>query len=183
MTAYKTFETERLLLRPTSEADASFLLELLNMPKFLLHIGDRKVRTLEDAERYVQSRINIQLERLGYSSYTVVRKSDGAKIGTCGLYDREGLEGVDIGFAFLPLYEKQGYAHEAAYAVLNAGFNVFHLECIQAITTVYNTDSQKLLEKLGLQYIEMVRIPNDDEELMLYRIDKRQFNSQSLHHG
>lgn len=48
------------------------------------------------------------------NSNTVIRKLDNVKIGTCGLYDREGIDGVDIGFAFLPEYEKKGFAFENA---------------------------------------------------------------------
>lgn len=100
MKTYDTFETERLLLKATSKEDASFILELLNTPKWIKNIGDRNVKSLEAAQNYILERMTPQFERLGYSNYTVIRKADGAKMGTCGLYDREGLEGIDIGFAF-----------------------------------------------------------------------------------
>lgn len=102
-------ETERLRLRSTSEEDADFVYRLLNSPQWLKYIGDRKVYSIEDARGYIQKKMLPQLERLGHSNFTVIRKSDGARMGSCGLYDREGLEGVDIGFAFLPEYEGQGY--------------------------------------------------------------------------
>ena len=156
MNAPTTFETQRLILRITSEEDASFLVELLNTPKWLQYIGDRGVRTIEDGEKYVRERITPQFKRLGFSNFTVIRKSDGAKIGCCGLYDREGLEGVDLGFAFLPQYEKKGYAFESAQRVLEIGIQDFGIEKIQAITVKENIDSQKLLEKLGFQYKELL---------------------------
>ncbi|MEZ5008622.1 MAG: GNAT family N-acetyltransferase [Chitinophagales bacterium] len=102
---HKTFETERLIIRPTNESDAAFLMELLNTPKWIQNIGNRNINNLEDAKVYIQTKCTPQFERLGYGNYTVVRKSDQVKLGTCGLYDREGLEGIDIGFAFLPQYE------------------------------------------------------------------------------
>jgi len=110
-----------------------------------------------------------QLERLGYGNYTVIRKSDRAKIGTCGLYDRKGLEGVDIGFAFLPAYEGQGYGYESANKIKEAGLSVFGIKKLSAITAKENIASQKLLEKLGFYFSEFVTLPDDDEEeLLLY---------------
>ena len=145
MSAYKSFETERLLLKPMSKEDASFLLELLNLPKRIKYIGDRNVYTIKEAETYIKHKMTPQLKKLGFSSYTVIRKTDNAKVGSCGLYDREGLEGIDLGFAFLPLYEKMGYAFESANKLKDLAFNQFNLKHISAITTSENKDSQKLL--------------------------------------
>ena len=167
---FQTFETVRLLLRPTSYEDAPFILELLNTPEWLQFIGDRNVKTIKAAEEYISTRMMPQLQRLGYGNYTVIRKSDGAKLGSCGLYDREGLEGIDIGFAFLKEYGGQGYAFEAASKVKEAAFHVFGIKQINAITTKDNFASQKLLEKLGLKYTKLVKLPNDDEELMFYEL-------------
>ncbi|MCB0649704.1 MAG: GNAT family N-acetyltransferase [Saprospiraceae bacterium] len=171
MPEYLTFETERLFLRPTAEEDAAFILELMNTPKWLENIGDRNVRSIEDAKAYIQNRITPQLERLGFSNYTVIRKSDGAKLGSCGLYDREGLEGVDIGFAFLPQYEGQGYALESAQKVKDTGINHFGIRQISAITIPENMASRRLIEKLGLQFVEKIKLPDDDAELLLYRVE------------
>lgn len=145
MSAYKSFETERLLLKPMSKEDASFLLELLNLPKRIKYIGDRNVYTIKEAETYIKHKMTPQLKKLGFSSYTVIRKTDNAKVGSSGLYDREGLEGIDLGFAFLPLYEKMGYAFESANKLKDLAFNQFNLKHISAITTSENKDSQKLL--------------------------------------
>lgn len=164
------FETERLILKPTSLDDAAFILELLNSPKWLQFIGDRNVRSLQDAKEYIKNKIQSQQARLGFSNYTVIRKSDHVKIGTCGLYDREGLEGIDIGFAFLSEYENKGYAFEAANKIKTVGIELFGLKQICAITTKNNLSSQKLLEKLGLRFKTMVTIPNDKEELLKYEL-------------
>lgn len=165
-----TFETERLILRPTDLRDAPFILELLNTPKWLQYIGDRNVKTLGDAKDYINKKIIPDFERLGYCNYTVIRKEDDVKIGSCGLYDRPGLEGVDIGFAFLPAYEKMGYAYESASRVLEAGVGQYKLKKINAITTKENYLSQKLLEKLGLTFSKIIRVPNDPVDLMLYEL-------------
>ncbi len=171
MENYKTFETERLYLKPTTEDEASFILALLNSPKWLENIGDRNVKTLEEAKIYIQTKITPQLEKLGYSNYTVIRKADKVILGSCGLYDREGLQGIDIGFAFLPEHEKQGYAFEAANKIKEAAFQEFGISKLCAITTQTNLASQKLLVKLGLKFIKIIRIPNDDEDLMYYELD------------
>jgi len=171
MKIYNQFETERLRLRATSAEDASFLLELLNSPKWIQNIGDRNVKSIEEAEMYIKERMTPQLERLGYSNYTVIRKLDGAKMGTCGLYDRDGLDGIDIGFAFLPEYEKQGYAHEASTKLMDFAVQEMKMPMIQGITLEENIASRKLLEKLGFSLKGTTRIPNDDEELLLYQFE------------
>lgn len=169
MQPYQKFETERLILQPTSLADAAFIQELLNSPKWLQYIGDRNVKTIEDAQHYVRTKILPQFKRLGYGTYTLIRKADNNKIGTCGLFDRDGLEGIDIGFALLPGYEGKGYAFEAALKLKNVAYSEFGITSIDAITTKDNLASQKLLEKLGLQKIGTTRLPNEEEELLLYR--------------
>lgn len=168
---YKTFETERLTLRPTNEDDAEFIFELINSPKWIQYIGDRNVKNPGEAKDYIKNRMMPQLERTGFSNYTVCRKEDHVKIGTCGLYDREGVDGVDIGFAFLPQYEKKGYAYEAAQKLMEEARDSFGLKSVSGFTTKDNYSSQKLLEKLGLKFDGMIRIPNDDEELLLYKIE------------
>lgn len=170
MKTYKHFETDRLILQPTTSADAEFIFELVNTPKWFKNIGDRNVKSLEAAKVYIKERMTPQLEKLGYGNYTLIRKVDNRKIGTCGLYDREGLEGIDIGFALLPGYENLGYGYESASKLLEVGINVFHIKRISAITTKENIASQKLIEKLGLKYVNTINIPNDEEELLLYSL-------------
>jgi len=172
MTEYKTFETERLVVKPTVEADAEFIFELLNSPNWLKYIGNRNVTSIGSAREYIKLKMLPQLERLGFGNYTVIRKSDQIKMGICGLYDRDGLDGLDIGFAFLPEYEGKGYAFESANKLKQVAFTEFGITEIVAITTHNNTASQKLLEKMGLTLTGTTKIPNDNEELLLYRISK-----------
>ncbi len=170
MKTYKSYTTERLILRPVVKEDADFVLELLNCPKWIQNIGDRNVKSIADAENYIATRMTPQLERLGYGNFAVVRKSDGTRMGCCGLYDREGLEGVDIGFSFLPEYERQGYAFESADKIMQLAREDFKLTRVSGITIESNVASRKLLEKLGLKFEKFVKLPNDDEELMYYAI-------------
>lgn len=163
-----SFETTRLFLKPTTAEDASFLLKLYNTPKWLRFIGDRNVRTIAQAEEWISTKITPQFERLGFGNYIVIRKSDRVKMGACGLYDREGVVGIDLGFAFLPEYEGQGYGFEAASKIKDAAFHTFSLKQLSAITVPDNHSSIKLLEKLGFAFQKMIRLPNDETELMLY---------------
>lgn len=168
MKKYPSFRTERLTLRITAAEDAPLVLALLNMPKWLKYIGERNVKSLAAAEQYIADRMTPQYERLGYGNYTVIRKADGVKMGTCGLYDREGLDGIDIGFAFLPAYEGKGYGYEAARRITDFAREELKMPAIRGITVAENIASRRLLEKLGMTFKEYVRLPDDEEKLLLY---------------
>lgn len=166
----KTFETERLILKPTTEEDAKFILNLFNTPKWIEFIGDRKLSTLNDAENYIKNKMTPQFERLGFGNYTIIRKHDGEKIGCCGLYDREGVDGIDIGFALLPDFEKMGYGYESASKLKEIAFNDFKLNQISAITSKNNNASQDLLSKIGLKFEKNIQLPNSNEEIFLFKL-------------
>ena len=170
MDTFKSFETERLILKPSAIEDADFVFALLNSPKWLQYIGDRDVKNIAAARAYIEERMLPQLQKLGYGNYICIRKSDHAKMGSCGLYAREGLQGVDIGFAFLPEYEGMGYAYEPAKRIKVAAFQEFNIPEIKGFTTKDNFSSQKLLEKLGMTVTGTTFLPNDEEELLVYYI-------------
>jgi RimJ/RimL family protein N-acetyltransferase len=165
---YKSFETERLQIRPTGVQDAFFIFKLMNTPAWLRYIGDRKINSEAGAAAYIREKMLPQLVRLGFSNYTVIRRSDGKKLGSCGLYDRPGVDGIDLGFAFLPEYERQGYAFEASLRLLQAAREDFGLEKVFGITDRENFPSQNLLEKLGFRREGSLRLPDEKEEVLLY---------------
>ena len=165
---YKTFETERLVIRPTQEEDAELIYQLLNSPKFIQYVGDRNIDSIETAKKYIQNNIHTQLKKNGFSSYTLITKESENKIGVCGLYDRSEVDGIDIGFGLLSQFERQGYAHEAAQRVLKGAFEDFGLKEIKAITDNKNSASQRLLEKLGLERKGVTKLPDEDKEILLY---------------
>ena len=166
----KTYETERLIIKLVDIDDSEFLMQLLNTEKWLKNIGDRNVHNLEDAHKYVREKNLPQIERLGFGNAVVILKSNNEKIGTVGLYDREGIDGVDIGFAFLEDYEGKGYAYESAKKIMDIGINDFGIKKVSAITLPENLSSIKLIERLGLKFKEVIRIPNDIEDLNLYEL-------------
>jgi RimJ/RimL family protein N-acetyltransferase len=164
----KILETDRLILRWLSTDDAEFILGLLNEPSFLRFIGDKGVRTLDDARNYILNGPVEMYNRLGFGLYLTGLKDGGLPIGICGLIKRDGLEDADIGFAFLPKFWARGYAYESAAAVMAYGKTVLGLKRIVAITSLDNHASAKLLEKLGLQFERMIRLSKDAEEVRLF---------------
>ncbi|MDT5158213.1 MAG: hypothetical protein QOH51_2570 [Acidobacteriota bacterium] len=164
-------ETERLSLRELSASDAGFILELLNEPSFLRNIGDRGVRTIDDAVQYILSRFVDSYERLGFGLWLVELKESKVPIGICGLVKRDALNDVDIGYAFLPRFWSKGYACESASAVMSYGMNSLGLRRILAVTNQDNTDSIRVLEKLGLKFERMVSLSAGEPEIMLFASD------------
>lgn len=162
------FETARQTLRWLSIDDSSFIVELLNDPAWFRFIGDRGVRNLEDARKYILSGPLSMIDQHGFGLYLAERKSDGTPLGICGLIKRNSLDDVDIGFAYLPQFCGQGYALEAATSVMVHGKSAFGLTRIVGITSPDNESSIKLLEKLGLKFERMLRIPQDADETMLF---------------
>ena len=144
-------QTGRMTLRRLTPADAPFIRELVNEPSWIRFIGDRGVRTEDDARAYLAKGPIAMYERYGFGLWMCESRESGEALGICGLIKRDTLEDVDIGFAFLPRYWGQGYAHESAAAVLDYGREVLELDRIVAITSPDNTSSIRLLEKLGLR--------------------------------
>jgi len=167
----KVLETRRLILRRFSLDDAAFVFELVNDPAWLENIGDRQVRTLEDARAYLRKGALAMYEREGFGMYVVTLTESGEPIGTCGLIRRDGLADVDIGFAFLPQYRGQGFALEAAAAVLEYATHVVGLKRILAIVSAANHRSIRILERIGLRFERMVILPGEDEEIPLYAFE------------
>jgi RimJ/RimL family protein N-acetyltransferase len=156
-------ETDRLVLRRISIDDDAFILELLNDPGWLRFIGDRGVRTLEDARNYIINGPLDMYERLGFGLYAVELKDGGAAIGMCGLIKRATLPDVDLGYALLPRFAGQGYASEAAAAVLAYARQALGLARVLAITSPDNERSIRLLERIGFRFESMLQLSEDDE--------------------
>jgi len=167
----KVYETERLIIRPMSLEDADLIFELYNMPKFIKFIGDRNINSLADAENYIKAKFLPQFEKLGFGNYLIELKEGNVKIGGVGIFEREGLDIVDIGFSVLERFEGKGYMFEAAQKVKSIGMDDFGLNKISAITVKDNFSSQKLIERLGLKFQKYVTLPNEDDELMYYETE------------
>ena len=161
-------ETERLLLTYLADCDAEFIRGLLNEPSFIRYIGDRGVRTTDDACRYIQDGPVASYARYGFGLLRVGLKPDDTPIGICGLLKRDTLPEPDLGFSLLPASWSKGYAHEAASAVMRQARGALGVGRILAITSVDNESSIKLLGKLGFQFEQMIRLGEDTTELRLF---------------
>lgn len=162
---------ERLTLRPFKLDDAPFILELLNDPDWLRYIGDRGVRTLDDARAYLQNGPLASYARHGFGLLMVELKDGAIPIGMCGLIKRAELDDVDLGFAFLPEFRGKGYASEAGAAVMAHARDSLGLKRVVAITTQDNAGSIKVLRKLGFRFERLIAWPGEELELNLFAAD------------
>jgi ribosomal-protein-alanine N-acetyltransferase len=163
-------ETDRLRLRRLSidDADAKFILRLLNEPSFIQNIGDRGVRTIEDARAYILQGPVASYEKFGFGLLLVEQKESGLPIGMCGLLKRDVLEHIDIGYALLPEFWSQGYALESASAVMSYAREKLGAKRVLAVVNADNQSSIRLLEKMGFHYEKMVRLAEDAPEIKLF---------------
>jgi RimJ/RimL family protein N-acetyltransferase len=168
---FKTMEiltTERLRLRHLQAGDAGFMLSLLNEPAYHRFIGDKGVRTLDGARDFIRDKIAASYANNGFGLYLVELKAAATPLGICGLVKREGLDDIDIGFAFREAFWSKGYAFEAASATMDYARDTVGLKRIVAITALDNISSITLLEKLGLKFERIIRIPGNERDSRLF---------------
>jgi RimJ/RimL family protein N-acetyltransferase len=164
----KILETDRLVLRELDAKDATFIMQLLNEPAWVRFIGDKGIKTIEDARNYIVSGPMEMYGRLGFGLWLVELKEKNIPLGICGLIKRESLEDVDLGFAFLEEYWGRGYAFESAFASMAHGKRVFGLARLLAVMSPDNHRSGRLLERLGFGFERMITLSSDAPELKLY---------------
>ena len=160
--------TARLALRRLVRDDAAFILGLLNEPAWLRFIGDKGVRTLDEARRYIATGPQAMYREHGFGLWLVATHADAKPIGICGLIKRPGLEDVDLGFAYREEFQGQGFAREAAAAALTYAKDVVGLQRIVALTALDNERSIRLLAKLGFEFERMLRLKADGPESRLF---------------
>lgn len=163
--------TERLQMRWLTAGDAAFMLSIWNDPTFVHFVGDRGLRSDDDARRTLEDGPLRLYDTYGYGPYHLSLRTDGTPIGVCGLFRRDGLEDPDIGFALLPKFRGGGYAWEAAKAVVDDARNRLGLGRLTAIVAAENTHSVRLIEKLGMRFDRMLRLRGDDRDACLYAVD------------
>jgi len=161
-------ETKRLRIRELTVDDAEFIFGLVNEPSFLENIGDKGLRNLEDARRFILEGPWASHREQGYGQFLVELKESGDPVGVCGLLYREALDVSDIGCAFLPKYWRRGYAYESACAVMEYGRSTLGIDRIVGLTSEENAASIKALEKLGMSFERMVKMSDDDPGTALY---------------
>jgi len=163
-------KTERLILRQFTMIDAEFIMELVNEPSFIQNIGDRGVRTIADAEKYLANGPISSYAKNGFGLLAVTLTDTGQPIGMCGLIKRDTLEDVDIGYAFLPDFWSKGYAFESVNSVIDHAKEVMGLKRVVAIVDPANAGSIRVLEKIGMTFEKMVKLSEDDIDLKLFSL-------------
>ncbi len=163
--------TERLELRWLTLEDTPLMLGIWNDPAFVRYVADRGIRTLEQARAAVEAGPLRLYAEYGYGPFRVRRREDGMDMGICGLFRRDVLEDPDIGFAILPEFCGKGYGFEASTAVLDYARDTLQLSAVTAIVSPQNAASIGLLEKLGMHYERPIRMPGDDHDVSLYRVE------------
>lgn len=158
--------TARTVIRPATEDDAPFILELLNDPDFIAFIADRGVRTLDQARAYIRTRLLAAYEQHGWGLFVVEDRTSREPMGLCGLVRRAELDGPDLGYAFLPRYRGRGLALEAAEGVVRWAGESAGITKLQAIVNPENERSVQVLRKLGFGYERPVLI--GDKEISLF---------------
>lgn len=162
--------TERLHLRVMRLDDAEFYLRLVNEPTFISNIRDKGIRTLDESRASIETGALVSQEKFGFSFYLVEDRTTHLPMGICGLTKRDSLDDVDLGYAFLPEFCGQGYAYEAALAVLTHTKNSLPIKQLAAITSPTNERSNRLLIKLGFIFQKTTLLAGDNTETRLYRL-------------
>ena len=162
-------QTSRLVLREFTPADAAFVLRLLNEPSFIENIGDRKVRTPDDAVRYLTDGPIASYQRRGHGLWRVELAETQQPIGMCGLLKRDQLADIDVGYAFLPEFWSKGYAREAVEETLEFARRLGRPRVV-AIVSPGNAASVRLLEKLGFAAEGRTRLTPDASEVDVYAL-------------
>jgi RimJ/RimL family protein N-acetyltransferase len=161
-------ETSRLMIRHINTDDAEFMLKILNDPSFIENIGDKQVRTVDEAIKHIQEGSLKSYKTHGFGLNIVILKHTNQAIGLCGLLKREQLSAPDLGYALLPEFWSKGYAKDAALAILEDAKITFHLERILATTSANNKGSNHLLRRLGFEFKKTINLYADDDYLFEY---------------
>ena len=160
------FTTARLRMSEFTEDDAPFILNLLNTEGWLNYIGDRGVRSLEDARHYLRSRIISHYIAHGFGMWKVATLAHNEAIGMAGILKRESLQVPDAGFAMLPEFTGMGYASEALAGCLEYARQHTKITELWAIVQENNAASARTLERAGFAHIEPVEV--EGERLLRY---------------
>ena len=164
--------TDRLKLRAVQAEDAGFIYELVRDPDWLKYIGDKGVHNLDDARNYIINGPQAMYQRYGFGLLVVETLEFKQPLGLCGLLQRDNLPVPDLGFAFLPAARNQGYAAEAAQAVIKWGFSQLPLTRLAALTAPHNDASIGLLKKLGFVQVGSHKMSDNAADSNLFELLK-----------
>jgi ribosomal-protein-alanine N-acetyltransferase len=161
-------KTERLTIRELTQDDAPFMLALTNDADWIRNIGDRGIRSVEQAQENLANGVIKMYGEVGHGLWMVEEITSGRSAGICGLIKRDPLPDVDLGFAFLPEFRGNGFALEAARACMRVASEKFGMTRVVAIVKPGNERSIALLEKLGFRFETTVTPHADGSVVSLF---------------
>ncbi|WP_020539458.1 GNAT family N-acetyltransferase [Lewinella cohaerens] len=144
--------TDRLLLRKFQKEDALGFFRMNNDPLVLQYTGDVPFTDMAAAEAFLTSYQHYQ--KCGYGRWTVLDRTTEEYLGFCGLKYHPKSGDVDLGFRFHRKFWGRGYATEAATACLQYGFTTLNIPCVIGRAQTENVASIRVLEKIGMQFVE-----------------------------
>jgi ribosomal-protein-alanine N-acetyltransferase len=145
--------TDRLILRPLEAADLDAFARMFADPEVVRYVGDGTTATSDEAREWLARRIG-QYAADGRGMLAVVRRSDGAVIGRCGL-TRWTIDGVvedEVGYLLDRAVWGFGYATEAARAMRDHAIETHRLTRLIALIDHGNEASVRVAVKLGMAY-------------------------------
>ena len=148
-----TVTTEHLNLRPFTTADAATMHQIINGKDVLQYFPGNQSVTREQVQGMIK-RINAGWQEKEYGLWAVELRSTNTLLGRCGLQYIAETDEVEIDFILDRNYWGRGFATEAGKASLQFGFNTLQLPMIVGIVHPENIASQRVLEKIGLQFVE-----------------------------
>lgn len=164
-------QTERLKLRWLTADDAAFIVKLFNDPDWIRFIGDRNIKSEDQAWKWIEAKYIASYWRHGFGLWAISRRSDDLSIGVCGLLRREDSLEVEVGYALLPNYRGKGYAREAASASITYARSVLKINSVVAVTTVHNVASQRLLASLNMQRQPVSEVAQEQQLIVLRSVE------------
>jgi RimJ/RimL family protein N-acetyltransferase len=158
--------TSRLLLRPYTMHDLDAAYTVLEGHPDVWRYDPGRQRTREERAEELQYRI-LELKRKGIGCFAVTLKDEGRFIGYCGLqlylWERQPLSSpeVELFYKLGRDYWGQGYATEAAHAVIDHAFNTLRLPRLVSWADAQNERSVALLRRLGFNVQPAPDAPNE----------------------
>jgi len=164
------FETKRLQIRHLIPDDLDGLAALCADPVAMQYMGDGDILTREECAGWIETCHKKYADR-GYGTSGVFHGETGDFMGFCGVVRTPDSDFDEIIYALAQPYWGKGYATEAASAMLDYVFEISALDAIYSTIHPENTTSQKMMAKLGMDFLE--DRPNDDHEYTKVYIKRR----------
>ena len=179
--------TERLDLLPVSEADLPWLLAEMNTPEVMRHLGGPRS---EEVLAETLAADLLAFEEGNYIRWTIWHRDRRCRVGRTGLFHvrseaaPDGLRGQrEIGWSLASSHEGNGYATEAARAVLACAFDRFGCEAVYAQASDNNGPSTRMMARLGLSRVPELDYDDPEYEPVenptrVYRLTRAQWSEQ-----